>query len=54
MFSLKSKMKDEQTLIQQILKEKDALIQKKEKFDKEQRFAVRSGESQNQKLKEKI
>ena len=32
MFSLKSKMEGEQALIQQILKEKDALIEEKEKF----------------------
>ena len=52
MFSLKSKMKEEQALIQQILKEKDALIQEKEKFDKEHASRYGRERVKNQKLKE--
>ena len=52
MFSLKSKLKDEQALIQQILKERDTLLQEKEKFNKE--HATRYGRERikNQKLEE--
>jgi hypothetical protein len=52
MLSLKSKKKDEQALIQQIHKERDALIQEKENFNKE--HATRYGRERvkNQKLEE--
>ena len=53
MYSLKSKMKDEQTLIQQILKDRDALIQEKEKFNKEHASRYGRERVKNQKLEEK-
>ena len=49
MFSLKSKLKDEQALIQQILKERDTLLQEKEKFNKE--HATRYGRERIKKSK---
>jgi len=52
MFSLKSKMKDEQALIQQILQERDALIQEKEKFNKEHALRYSRERVKNQKLEE--
>ena len=52
MFSLKSKMKDEQALIQQILQERDALIQEKDKFNKEHATRYSRERVKNQKLEE--
>ena len=52
MFSLKSKMEDEQALIQQILKEKDALIEEKEKFNQEHALRYGRERVKNQKLEE--
>ena len=51
MFSLKSKMKDEQALIQQILLERDALIQEKEKFNKEHALRYSRERVKNQLVK---
>ena len=52
MFSLKSKMEDEQALVQQILKEKDALVEEKEKFNQEHASRYGRERVKNQKLEE--
>ena len=52
MFSLKSKMKEEQALIEKILKERDALVEEKDAFNKEHAVKYSRERVKNQKLED--
>ena len=52
MFSLKSKMKEEQALIEKILKERDSLVEEKDAFNKEHAVKYSRERVKNQKLED--